>query len=161
MSFQRSKSGIALVSATALFLLGGRAAQPQKPASFNIAISLPAKEIHVGDPVVVDTVTSNPSDHVVYGGEGPGGYGMELLDAKGKDIGRHAMGNFKEGQDDPPVLSNRRETIRPGDTRNITFRWKPDAGYVTPGVYKLRVYRHDVGANVEIYSNTVVLTVVP
>lgn len=161
MSFRWSKCGIALLSATTLFLLGSRVAQPQKPASFEIAISLPAKEIHVGDAIVVDTVTSNPTDHVVYGGEGPGGYGLELLDAKGKDVGRHAMGNFKEEQADLPVLSNRRQTMRPGHTRKITFRWKPDPGYVTPGVYKVRVYRRDVGANIDIYSNTVMLTIVP
>jgi hypothetical protein len=159
MSFHLFKSGIALIGAFALSLQAGPANPSEKRTSFEMTISLPSPQMHVGEQVVVDTVTSNSTDREVYAGQGQGGIALELLNANGVDIGRHAMGNYRENQAESPVISSGRQALRPGYRREITFRWKPDPGYLVPGVYKLRVYRRDVGAGITVYSNTVALTV--
>jgi hypothetical protein len=162
MSMHLTKSGIALIGAFVLSLQTGPATPSEKPKSFEMTISLPSQQMHVGEQVVVDTVTSNPTDHEVYAGEGRrGGIALELFDASGMDIGRHVMGNYKEDQEESPVILSSRQRLRPGYRGEVTFRWKPDAGYLVPGVYKLRVYRRDLGADINVYSNTVTLTVLP
>jgi hypothetical protein len=161
MSIHFYNSGIALVTAFALFLQAGSATQLERPKSFEMTISLPSPQMHIGEEVVVDTVTSNPTDHILYAGQGRGGIALELLDAKGVDVGRRAMGNYREDQVESSVISTGRQSLRPGYKREITFRWKPDPGSLIPGVYKLRVYRRDVGAGITVYSNTAILTVLP
>jgi hypothetical protein len=161
MSFYLIKGGITLICAFALSLQTGPAPQSEKPKSFEMTISMPSQQTHVGEQVVVNIVTSNSTEREVYAGQGRGGIALELLDANGVDIGRHVMGNYRENQAESPVISSGRQALRPGYKREITFRWKPDPGYLVPGIYKLRVYRRDVGAGITVYSNTMTLTVLP
>jgi hypothetical protein len=161
MSIHFYNSGIALVTAFAFFLQAGSTTQLENPKSFEMTISLPSPQMHIDEEVVVTTVISNPTDHVLYAGQGRGGIAMELLDANGVDVGRRAMGNYKKDQLESPVISSGRQALRAGYKREITFRWKPDPGSLIPGVYKLRVYRRDMGAGITVYSNSATLTVIP
>jgi hypothetical protein len=162
MSFRLFDGKAAVISVMALFLHGIPSVSQEAPKSFEMTISLPMRQMAVGQELLVDVVTSNPTSHVVDAGEGAGGIALELLDGRGVDIGRHAMGNYKPNQEDLPVISNiRQQALRPGYIRKNTLRWKPDPGYLIPGSYKLRVYRRDMGTGTEVYSNTVTLVVVP
>jgi hypothetical protein len=130
--------------------------------TFDLLVSLSSATMHVDDELVADVVLSNPTDKVVTAGQGSGGLALELVNDKGVDVGRHAMGNYREGEDENPIgLGPTQLSLRPGFKRKFAFRWKPAPGYVTPGRYKLRVYLRDIGAAAWIYSNAVVLTVVP
>jgi len=133
----------------------------QNATTFEITVSLPSPTMHVGEDLVFETITSNRTDHVVWAGEGYGaGISVELLNEKGEDIGKHAMG----GAEDEPVVvihSSNKVSLRPGSSQKFTVRYKPEPGYLVPGVYKLRLYRRDMSSRAEVYSNTVVLTVVP
>jgi hypothetical protein len=40
-------------------------AQQTPPATFQITVSLPKPTIHVGDNLVIQVITSNPTDHIV------------------------------------------------------------------------------------------------
>lgn len=152
---------IALAVAFSFFLQTSPTTKPQETKSFDIAISLPSSAIHEGEEIVVDTTFSNPTDHEIHVGEGSnGGVAMELIGANGTDIGRHAMGDYQKDQEDLPVIATTRQTFRPGYKRKFTIRWKPDPGYVVPGTYRLRVYRRDLEANRDVYSNAVTLTVI-
>jgi hypothetical protein len=129
------------VMLAAVFLLSILApAAPANPATFVLTVSLPAPTMHVGDDLVLDVITTNPTDHVVYAGEGVGaGLLVELLNEKGDDIGLRAMG--APGGKIPQhggTLSNTRKAFRPGSKDHFTWRFKPELGYVVPGVYRLR-----------------------
>jgi hypothetical protein len=135
----------------------------ENPTTFELTASLPAATIHVGDDLVLDVITSNPTDHVVYAGEGAGaGLAVELLNGKGDDIGLHAMGipGGKIQQPEATFMTSRR-AFRPGSKEHFTWRFKPEPGYLLPGAYKLRVYQRDMKSKLDVYSNQVVITVVP
>jgi hypothetical protein len=135
-------------------------AQQTPPATFQIAVSLPKPTIHVGDNLVVQVITSNPTDHLVFAGTGYRvGVAVELLNQKGEDIGMHAMG----GKTVEPVvtLNSNKLAIRPGGNDDFTWQFKPEPGYLVPGSYKLRAHRRDMKGHTEVFSNTVTLTVIP
>jgi hypothetical protein len=130
--------------------------------TFVLTASLPAPTMRMGDDLVVVVITSNPTDHTVYAGEGlGGGLAVELLNEKGDDIGLYAMG-IPGGKIQEPggILTSSKEALRPGSKQHFTWRFKPEPGYLVPGVYKLRVHQRDVTSKADVYSNTVVLTVI-
>jgi hypothetical protein len=136
----------------------------EKVETFVLTVSLPATTIHEGDLIVMDVTTTNPTDHVVVAAEGRrGGLGIELMNEKGDDIGLAAMGISESGNHDEPagVLTSSKMILRPGSKDHFIWHFKPKTGYVVPGVYKLRVHQRDVTSRVIVYSNTVVLTVIP
>jgi hypothetical protein len=107
-------------------------------------------------------ITSNPTDHIVYAGQGRGGGPeVELLNDKGEDIGVHAVGGVSKRPDSGVVLGPWREAIGPGTHTRDIWPLKPEPGYLAPGVYKLRIHRRDVKLGTEVYSNAVTLTVIP
>jgi hypothetical protein len=147
-----------------LILWSGEVMAQQKAATFELTASLPKSTIHLGEDLVVEVITSNPTDHIVYAvNGGAGSVDMELLNDKGEDIGQHAMGNAAgvKGRDSGVVLYSRTLSLRPGTKQDLTWRFKPEPGYLVPGVYRLRVHRRDARSQVELYSNTIDLTVVP
>jgi hypothetical protein len=125
-----------------------------------LTVSLPASTMHVGEDLVIRVITSNATDQIAYAGEGYGvGVAVELLNASGEDIGWHAMGG--KGVEPTVVLHSNKLAIRPHSKDDFTWRFKPEPGYIVPGVYKLRMHRLDMKSKVDVYSNTVTLTVIP
>ncbi len=134
--------------------------QEANPKTFEMAISLPSSSMHIGDSLVVKLVTTNPTDHLIYAGQGSnGGLGVELINKKGEDIGLHAMGGLPKEQ--PRLLHTFKRAIQPGESWTFMVHFNPEPGYLVAGTYKLRVHRRDLGTNLEVYSNAVILTVVP
>jgi hypothetical protein len=139
----------------------------QNDSTFVIKVSLPTPKIHVGDDLVIEEIVSNPTDHVVFVGNGPGvGTAVELLNEKGEDLGRYAMGETsKENHEEPTVvIHGNKLSLRPGSTNRAVVHYKPTAGYLIPGTYKLRTHIHDmrdVTSGAQVYSNTVILTILP
>jgi len=157
------KSLRALVLMVALPPVPPLSAQAENPATFVLTVSPPEPTMRVGDDLVVDVITTNPTDHVIYAGEGGRvGLAVELLNEKSEDIGLHAMG-IPGGkiQDTGGTFAPIKIALRPGSKDQHTWRFKPEPGYVVPGVYKLRVYQRDMTSKAEVYSNSVVLTVIP
>jgi hypothetical protein len=137
------------------------AAEPQLK-TFVITVSVPNPKIHVGDNVVVQAVTSNPTDHVVHAGEGRGGgVGLEIRNSDGVDVGSQARGIPKKDQDPPFILGPTKKMLAPGDTDKFTWNFKPEAGSLGPGVYTIQVHRYDVKLHLNVLSNAVTLTVLP
>ena len=129
------------------------AAEP--PATFVLTISLPTPNIHPGEELVIKEILSNPTDHVVVAKTG---LTVELLDEKGNDVGIHATGGKREA---PSVyFAPTKVALRPGSRNEFTWRFKPEPGYLTPGVYKLRIHDRDMKSQAEVYSNAVELTVI-
>ncbi|MEO6804578.1 MAG: hypothetical protein ABI286_12265 [Edaphobacter sp.] len=159
MKFYRRGSGRFFVLAVVMLFLG-RPTVAQQPATFGITVSLPESTMHVGEDLLVRVITSNPTDHIVFAGAGyGGGVIVELLNEKGEDLGLHAMG----GKSEPPVatLHSNKLAIRPHNNNDFTWRFKPEPGYLVPGIYKLRVHKRDMKSHADVYSNTVTLTVIP
>jgi hypothetical protein len=130
--------------------------------TFVITVSLPSATVHADDLLVIEETVSNPTDHVVFLGDGPGvGSTVELLNEKGTDIGRHAMGASPKPNDDAPVIHGNRVAIGPGTSSKAVWRYKPEPGYLVPGIYKLRTHIRDMASKAEIYSNVVTLSVLP
>ena len=104
----------------------------------------------------------NPTDHRVVAGAGSrGGEIVELINDKGVDIGLHVMGNGTK-QSEPDLIGGpTSQRLEPGYHSHGIWPLHPEPGYLTPGLYKLRVHRLDVKSGAEVYSNTVTLTVVP
>jgi hypothetical protein len=137
------------------------AAEPQ-PNTFVITVSLPKPTIHVGDNLVVEAITSNPTDHVVHAGEGRGGgVGLEIWNSDGTDINAKVRGISKKSndQDQPFTLAPTKKLMGPGTTDKFIWNFKPEAGSLGPGVYKIRVHRYDMKLRLRVLSNTVTLTV--
>lgn len=152
-----------IVSLLCLFssLVWSTAAQQSSSATFEMTVSLVQPSMHAADDLIFKVVTSNPTDHIVYAGEGVGnGVGVELLNEKGEDKGRCAMGGSKH-VDSGIVLGPTRESLRPGSRETFTWHFKPDSGCLAPGTYRLRVYRRDIMQRIEVYSNAVMLAVLP
>jgi hypothetical protein len=129
-----------------------------------LTASLPNSVMHVGDDLVVEVITSNPTDHEIYAAEGGrGGLAVELLNESGGDIGLHAMGipGGRMHAEPGGAFINSKRALRPGSKDHFTWHFKPTPGYVVPGVYKLRVHQRDITSKVDVYSNTVILTVIP
>jgi hypothetical protein len=138
------------------------AAQQTHPETFVITISLSAPTIHVGEGPVITMITSNPTDHVVYAGQGRGGGpDVELMNDKGEDIGVHAMGGVRTNLDSEAVMGPFSEAIGPGRHTRDIWPLKPEPGYLVPGVYKLRIHRRDAKAGTDVYSNAVTFNVIP
>jgi hypothetical protein len=84
--------GRQVAQAFALSLWGWAATAQTASGTFVIKISLSAPTIHVGEGPVITMITSNPTDHIVYAGQGGGGGPeVELLNDKGEDLGVHAV----------------------------------------------------------------------
>jgi hypothetical protein len=116
--------------------------------------------MHVGDSLIVKLVTTNPTDHLIYAGQGSnGGLGVELINKKGEDIGVHAMGGVPKEQ--PRLVHKFKQAIQPGESWTFMVHFDPEPGYLEAGIYRLRVRRRDLASNLEVYSNAVTLTVVP
>lgn len=159
--FYRSPRLIAVAVILALCALNSGATE--KTGTFVLTLSLPNPTMRMGDDLLVDVITSNPTDHVVYAGEGPHvGLAVELLNGHGEDIGLHAMGGDKtNGQGYNAVFMSFRRALKPGIKFKQEYRFKPEQGYLVPGTYKARVYQRDLNSNADVYSNQVVLTVTP
>src|SRR6266568_2293136 len=131
-------------------------AQPSTPGTFVITISLSAPTIHVGEGPVITMITSNPTDHIVFAGQGRGGGPeVELLNDKGEDLGVHAVGGVSKHPDSGFVLGINRDAMGPGTHMRALWPLKPEPGYLVPGVYKLRIHRRDVKTGTDVYSNAV------
>jgi len=137
----------------------------QEKPEIVLTASLPKPTMHEGDDLLVDVITSNPTDHIVYAGSGYGaGVAIELLNDKGKNVGPHAMGrSSSDNAEEEPVavLHNSRVGLRPNSKQEFTWHFRPEVGYLVPGIYKLRAHRLDIKSHTQVYSNTVVLTVIP
>jgi hypothetical protein len=157
MNVNRYRFGRYVALALIVSLSGLRANAVQNPETFVMAISLPKSEIHVEEDIIVDLTTSNPTNHIVIGAEGKG-LKMELLNDRGQDIADDVIGAVP---DSGIVISGNRLYLRPGGNQKITCRFKPIAGRMVPGVYKLRFHRRDVKFGGEVWSNQITLTVVP
>ena len=132
--------------------------------TFTITISLVAPTIHVGEVPVVDEITDNKTSHLVYAGWGEGGPVVELINSKGEDVSLHILGNERKDTDNylrPPA-----KRLEPGYHKQALWHIRAEQGYLTPGIYKVRIHRlafinGEIESRVEVYSNTVTLTVVP
>jgi hypothetical protein len=160
MRLAAKSRGLLLVLLTIPFW-GTMSASAQKDNTFVITIALPTPAIHVGDVLFIEETVSNPTDHLVSVGEGSGAGSMvELLNARGEDLGPHVMGPAP--RDSGYVLnSSNMKLLRPRGSWKVTWHYKPEAGYLVPGTYRLRTYIRDMSSHAEVYSNAVVLTVLP
>jgi len=139
-------------------------AQSAPDDTFTITISLVKPTIHVGEVPVIDEITENKTSRLVYAGWGEGGSVVELINSRGEDISLHVIGNERKDTDNylrPPA-----KRLEPGYHNRGLWHIRTEQGYLVPGVYKLRIHRlafinGDIKSSVEIYSNTVTLTVVP
>jgi len=165
MIFNRRRFQPHIVLATILLSFGWIAIAQQTPSdTFTMTISLPAPTIHVGEIPVIDEITENKTNRLVYAGWGEGGPLVELINSKGEDVSLHVLGNERKDTDNylrPPV-----ERLQPGYHNRGLWHIRTEQGYLVPGVYKLRIHRlaiinGDIKSRVEVYSNTVTLTVVP
>jgi hypothetical protein len=157
--FREDLRFVALLAISLLWTLTSSAAE--NPTTFTLAVSLHSSIVHVGDDLVLEVITFNTTDHKVFAAQGGlGGLALELLNEKSIDIGLLAMG-IPGGKIQEPagVLASSKEVLRPGSKEHFTWRFKPAAGYVLPGVYKLRVHQRDLTSKTDVYSNMVVLTV--
>ena len=162
MSSRWNRRVVFIALSTAVFIYGLPSPASDSPSTFVIAVSLPKPEIHAGDDLVILEVTSNPTDHTVYIGNGPNvGYVLELLNDKGEDIGLHAMGSPSKNIDNGIILSSDRLSLAPGTNTKFRWKFKPEPGYLLPGVYKLSMHARDMQSKREVYSGTIVLTVLP
>jgi hypothetical protein len=150
---------LSLALLTASFWIA-MSATAQNPDTFVIKIVLPTPTIHVGDVLAIEETVSNPTDHVVVLGSGVGvGSMVECLNAKGEDLGRQVMGGMKNPA--PSTLHSPKRPLLSGDESTRTWRYTPDAGSLVPGTYRLRTHIRDMTSHADVYSNTVVLTVLP
>ncbi|WP_353070123.1 hypothetical protein RBB75_07975 [Tunturibacter empetritectus] len=146
--------------ASILLILGSPTVAQQKPSTFEMTVSLPEPTMHVGEDLIVKVITSNSTDDTVSAGSGYGvGVEVELMNNKGEDIGIHAMGG--KGVEPVVTLHTNKLILKPHSKDDFTWRFKPEPGFLMPGVYRLRVHRRDLKSRMDVYSNTVVLTVVP
>jgi len=148
------------------FVSGGESnAQSVPNDTFTITITLQAPTIHIGELPAIKEITENKTSHLVYAGLGEGGPVVELINNKGEDISLHVLGNERKDTDSylrPPL-----ERLEPGyHNRGRLWHIRTEQGYLVPGIYKVRIHRlafinGDIESRVEVYSNTVALTVVP
>jgi len=147
------------------FISGWRSnAQSSPNGIFTITITLQTPTVHVGESPTVREITENKTDHTVYAGLSEGGPIVELINSRGEDISLHVIGNERKDTDNylrPPA-----KRLEPGYHNRGLWHIRTEQAYLVPGVYKLRIHRlafinGDVKSSVEVYSNTVTLTVVP
>jgi hypothetical protein len=120
--------------------------------------------MHVGEVPIIDEITDNKTNHLVYAGWGDGGAIVELINSKGEDISAHVLGN--ERKDTDSYLRPAVERLEPGYHNRGMWHIRVEQGYLGPGAYKLRIHRLGFKdgyfkSRAEVYSNAVTLTVVP
>jgi hypothetical protein len=161
---QRRMALMAVVCGFAIVSGWSSDAQSVPNDTFTITISLLAPTIHVGEVPVIEDITENKTNHLVYAGWADGGPVVELIDEKGEDISLHVLGNERNDNDiylRPPI-----ERLEPGYHNRGPWSIRTELGPMTPGIYKLRIHRlgfknGDIKAGAEVYSNTLTLTVIP
>jgi hypothetical protein len=163
--FNRRRFQPQIFLATIFLFFGWFAIAQQTPAdTFTVTISLSAPTIHVGEVPVIEEITENKTNHLVYAGWGEGGPLVELINEKGEDISLHVLGNERKDTDNylrPPV-----KRLEPGYHNRGLWHIRTEQGSLAPGIYKLRIHRlavinGDIKSRVEVYSNAVTLNVVP
>jgi hypothetical protein len=132
--------------------------------TFTIKISLVKPTVHAGEVPVLEEITENKTNHVVYAGWAEGGRLVEIINEKGEDISLHILGN--ERKDTGIYLRPSAESLEPGYHQQSRLPVRTGQEVLAPGVYKLRIHRldfkiGDAKSRTEIYSNSVTLTVVP
>jgi hypothetical protein len=138
-----------------------KSATAQNPDTFVIKIALRMPTIHVGDVLVIEETLSNPTDHVVVAGNGTGvGSMVECLNAKGEDLGRQVVGS-SSFEDPVRTFHTPKIPLPPRYESTLTWHYTPDAGSLIPGTYRVRTHIRDMNSGADVYSNTVVLTVLP
>jgi len=151
-----------MLFATVLCSVCAATAQQEPPATFVIKISLPESTIHVGDGLAISVIESNPTDHAVKVGEGfNGGIEVEALSEKGEDIGPHVSGSANRKRTPQPNFGPLWLALSPGRKRSFVWPLKPDPKYLIPGTYRVRVHNRDMTTSVDVYSNLIILTVLP
>ena len=164
---QSRRRRIALMTSICVFAFvsGWRSnAQSASTDTFTITITLLTPTTHVGEIPVIKEITENKTNHLVYAGLGEGGPVVELINNNGEDISSHVLGN--ERKDTDSYLRPSTESLEPGYHNRGLWHMRTEKGYLASGIYKLRIHRlafinGDIKSRVEIYSNTVTLTVVP
>jgi len=149
---------------SAISMMPGLAGNAQSVPSdtFVMTISLSSPTIHIGEVPVMTLITKNPTDHKVVAGAGRRGAAtVGLISDKNVDIGLHVMGNGTKQPAPDSIGGPISQTIAPGAHTRDVWPLHPEPGYLTSGVYKLRVHRLDVKSGTQVYSNTRTLTVVP
>src|SRR5579863_2171500 len=131
--------------------------QEGAPPTFQIDISLPSATIHVGEDLAIKITITNPTDHIVHSNNV---IGLEILNEKGEDVGPYAMGADKQVESGF-VLNAKREAIRSKSDYSFTWHPKLEPGNLAPGTFKVRIHKRDAASKAEVYSNSVVLNVIP
>jgi hypothetical protein len=153
---------IIAIGAVALWLVCANNAQQSLADSFVITISLPKSSVHVGGDLEIGLVFSNPTVHIVTMDEGQnGGMDIEALNEKGDNIGPYISGSANANRIPRSNFMLNRSTLRPGHKQTFVWDLKPDPKYLIPGTYKLRIHNRDLDKGSEVYSNSVILTVLP
>lgn len=129
--------------------------QESTSSTFQLEISLPSPTIHVDQNPAIRIVFSNPTDHIVWTSNV---IGLEILNNKGEAIAPQAMKTDNQANSGF-VLGGKVGGWRPKSKRTFTWQPKLEPGSLAPGTYKLRVYERDAKSKVEVYSNSVKLTV--
>jgi hypothetical protein len=165
VQFGRKTTALMILVCVAAFVSGwGCIAQSAPNDTFTITVSLPAPTTHVGEIPVIEEITENKTNHLVYAGWADGGPVVELINNKGEDISLHVVGN--ERKDTDIYLRPPEKKLELGYHNRGLWHLRTEQGYLGPRVYKLRIHRldfknGDIKSRAEVYSNTVTLTVVP
>jgi hypothetical protein len=117
--------------------------------------------LHVGDELVYEVVTSNPTDRMIH--ISTVRTHLEVVNSEGKDIGTEVIAGPEKSREasDPYILSSMHLAIRPHGQDDFTFHFKQHVGTLPPGTYRCRVGETDSRSRQTVYSNVVVLTVIP
>jgi hypothetical protein len=70
-NFREGRRLVALLAISLLWTMTLSAAE--NPTTFTLAVSLHASTVHVGDDLVLEVITSNPTDHKVFAAQGERG----------------------------------------------------------------------------------------
>jgi hypothetical protein len=165
VQFGRKRTALITLACVFAFISGWKCvSQSVHNDTFTITISLHALTIPAGEIPVIEEITENKTNHLVYAGWGEGGPLVELINSKGEDISLHVLGNERNDSDN--YLRPVAKRLEPGYHNRGLWPVHMEQGYLAPGVYKLRIHRLDIKdgdtkSRAEVYSNTVTFTVVP
>jgi hypothetical protein len=139
------------------FLYSQPALFAQEQATIAVKISLPTPTLHAGGALVIDMSTTNLTDHDVLISP----FEVEALNSRGQDLGDQMAGvSEAEKRDEPTeVLRSAVTRIPPHRTGKIRLSLHPSYDSLTPGVYRVRLYRRDLKSKVTAYSNSVEVAV--